>query len=676
MTSPPLDAAGTGDSAKEPADDRPSLVGSLISGRYRIEEALGEGGMGSVYLAEHTLMHKRMAIKVLHPEMTRLPEVVARFEREAMAAAHIEHPNVAAATDFGQLDDGSFFLVLEFVQGKSLRELLDAGPLPPQRAIHITSQIVSALVRAHGLGIVHRDLKPENVMLVDRDGDPDFVKVLDFGIAKVPVGEIVKSAPITSKQALTQLGIVYGTPEYMAPEQALGRAVDARADLYSLGVLLYEMLTGVRPFEAENPVTLLGLHVTQAVPSFRDRAPNLSVPPELEAIVMALLEKEAEKRPKDAREVLEALEQLKLLLRYSSSPGSEIAMTLRTPLRAVSPPLGTGNDVHMMEQLRPVTRVFKDSAVLLKTWAQPAAARAWIEASRRLPGLQRRVESLHRRLPPKLAVIPPLGWLGGFVLAFGFAALLGLVVLCAPAKPLKMQSAFRPVAVEGMANPTAPNVPVLALRATETELREAAAGGPEAVRKLAERYPRDPKTLKLAGKVYTEAGQADKALAAYRDLMAIDLAAVNDNEVGQNVVVAAQLEGTSDAAFAMLESDMGPRGIDLLYWLGYESKAQPKSTARAVKTLARKEVYQRGSAALQVAVDLRNAAGCEAKHKLLERAAKDGDARTLRQLQPLLVIKGCGFLALADCWKCMRKNALLSNTIKAIESRAADRARE
>src|SRR3984885_14927769 len=161
-----------------------SLVGHILSGRYFIERLIGEGGMGAVYQAEHMHMHKRLAVKVLHPEMTRQPEVVARFEREAMAAAHIEHPNVAAATDFGKLDDGSFFLVLEYVEGKSLRDAADSGALALERALHIAQQMASALSRAHALGIVHRDLKPENVMLVTRDGAADFVKILDFGIAK------------------------------------------------------------------------------------------------------------------------------------------------------------------------------------------------------------------------------------------------------------------------------------------------------------------------------------------------------------------------------------------------------------------------------------------------------------------------------------------------------------
>src|SRR5689334_19798476 len=172
----------------EATDSQPgeALVGTVLAGRYRIERLLGSGGMGAVYRAEHVLMRKACAVKVLHREMTQVKEVVARFEREAVAAARIEHPNVAAATDFGQLDNGSFYLVLEFIEGKSLNQQIhESGPLPEERALLITRQIAAALEAAHNAGIVHRDLKPDNVMLVVKDGSPDFVKVLDFGIAKI-----------------------------------------------------------------------------------------------------------------------------------------------------------------------------------------------------------------------------------------------------------------------------------------------------------------------------------------------------------------------------------------------------------------------------------------------------------------------------------------------------------
>ncbi len=280
--------------------------GTILGDRYRIDVLLGEGGMGRVYAAEHVLMRKRLAVKVLHRELTSVPDVVLRFEREAMAAAHIEHPNVAAATDFGKLPDGSVFLVLEYVQGKSLREEIAEGPMVVERALHIARQIGLALASAHELKIVHRDLKPENVMLVHKGGDPDFVKVLDFGIAKVPIGETEESVG----KSITKAGMIFGTPEYMAPEQALGQNVDGRADLYALGVITYEMLSGVRPFTSHAEMGILGQQLANPPPSFAERAPGLAIPPQVEQLVLRLLAKEVDQRFQRAKEVVMTIDSL------------------------------------------------------------------------------------------------------------------------------------------------------------------------------------------------------------------------------------------------------------------------------------------------------------------------------------------------------------------------------
>jgi serine/threonine protein kinase len=286
--------------------DSSGLIGKVISDRYFIERLLGEGGMGKVYLAQHLLMHKRFAVKVLRPGMTRKPEAVARFEREAMAAAHIEHPNVASATDFGKLDDGSFFLVLEYIEGIDLFDVIGLGTVDAERALHITHQIASALARAHALGIVHRDLKPENVMLVERDGDPNFVKVLDFGIAKLITG--TGEGPHPTPQNITQVGAVFGTPEYMAPEQALGLEVDHRADLYALGVLLFEMLSGVRPYQSDGVTNVLTMKISGVPPTVKSKNPAANVPPAVEEIVRRLLERHADLRYQNAHQLLDAIE--------------------------------------------------------------------------------------------------------------------------------------------------------------------------------------------------------------------------------------------------------------------------------------------------------------------------------------------------------------------------------
>src|SRR5204862_3914134 len=210
------------------------------------------------------------------------------------------------ATDFGKLQDGSVFLVLEYIEGRNLRDEIAAGPMPLARTLHIGRQIVHALRSAHALSIVHRDLKPENVMLVEKAGDPDFVKVLDFGIAKVPIAEARDEEP--TSRPITKAGMVFGTPEYMPPEQALGQPVDHRADIYSLGVILFEMLAGVRPFVGTSQVGVLGQQIARGAPSVSSRAPGVFVPPAVERLVAHLLGREPAERPQSANAVIEAID--------------------------------------------------------------------------------------------------------------------------------------------------------------------------------------------------------------------------------------------------------------------------------------------------------------------------------------------------------------------------------
>jgi serine/threonine protein kinase len=281
-------------------------VGDVVAERYRIDAVLGEGGMGIVYRAEHLHLRKPHALKVLLPEWSAMPEVVARFEREAIAAGNIQSPHVAAATDFGCLPGGSFFLVMEYVDGRTLRSVLEAGALEPARALHVLKGIASALRAAHALGIVHRDMKPENIMLVKRDGDADFVKVLDFGIAKVD--GLGRGGQAGTANVLTRVGSVIGTPDYMSPEQALGQPVDARSDLYSVGVILFEMLAGHCPYVG-GPVTVLGQHVTADIPELpADVAAG--VDPRIRGVVRRLLAKAPENRFADMTELMSVLDEL------------------------------------------------------------------------------------------------------------------------------------------------------------------------------------------------------------------------------------------------------------------------------------------------------------------------------------------------------------------------------
>jgi tetratricopeptide (TPR) repeat protein len=277
------------------------FIGAVVGDRYRIVSRIGVGGMGAVYRAEHTMMRRDLAIKVLLPELGGKEEFARRFEREAESASRLTHPNIINVTDFGHTADGSLFLVMEYLAGVSLTSVIAEGPMPQARALKIIRQILRGLEHAHAAGIVHRDLKPDNIMLVERDGQPDVVKILDFGIAKV-------TEPQSGREALTQAGVIFGTPEYLSPEQALGEPVDARADVYAAGVILFEMLAGHRPFESDDKVKIISMHLAHAPPRIREVAPTVDVPTPLEQAVLQSLEKSRENRFANAGAFLRALE--------------------------------------------------------------------------------------------------------------------------------------------------------------------------------------------------------------------------------------------------------------------------------------------------------------------------------------------------------------------------------
>jgi eukaryotic-like serine/threonine-protein kinase len=280
------------------------FIGVVVGDRYRIVSRIGVGGMGAVYRAEHTMMRRDLAIKVLLPGLGGKEEFARRFEREAESASRLDHPNIISVTDFGHTPDGSLFLVMEYLAGLSLTSVISEGPLPVARALKIIRQILRGLEHAHGAGIVHRDLKPDNIMLVERDGQPDVVKILDFGIAKVT--EPLSGS--TGREVLTQAGVIFGTPEYLSPEQALGEPVDARADIYAAGVILFEMLAGRRPFESDDKVKIISMHLAHAPPRIREVSPTVELPTPLEQAVLQSLEKSRENRFASAGAFLQALE--------------------------------------------------------------------------------------------------------------------------------------------------------------------------------------------------------------------------------------------------------------------------------------------------------------------------------------------------------------------------------
>ena len=277
------------------------MIGRTI-GNYVVRDKIGEGGMGVVYLAEHPRIGRRVAIKVLLPQLSSNPEVVARFFTEARASSAIKNEHIIDIIDFGELPDGSSYITMEWLEGESLAALLERErALPLSRVQHIARGIGRALTAAHAHGIVHRDLKPDNIFLVTHGDDRDFVKVLDFGIAKLMGDDTGGQVP----GAKTRTGAIIGTPMYMSPEQCRGVAVDERSDTYSFGIILYQMLGGQVPFAAEGLGDLLLMHMTEPPRSLRELVPSLPV--EIERAVQQALEKDPQKRYARVEQLVTAL---------------------------------------------------------------------------------------------------------------------------------------------------------------------------------------------------------------------------------------------------------------------------------------------------------------------------------------------------------------------------------
>jgi len=270
------------------------LEGSIVADRYHILKKLGEGGMGRVYLAEHVKMGRKSALKVLHPGMVKDLDAITRFNREAANASRISHPNVAAVYDFGETSDGLIYLAMEYVDGHSLSTLIDKnGPLPPRRAAEIVRQIAEALAVAHEVGLVHRDLKPDNVLLVMTKEGGDLVKVVDFGIAKAADDESRK---------VTKTGYLIGTPDYMSPEQFAGDPLDGRSDIYSLGLVAFNMLTGRLPFPSESARESLIMRLTDAPMTLKHASPNVDWPADVETVIETALARDPARRYQSASE--------------------------------------------------------------------------------------------------------------------------------------------------------------------------------------------------------------------------------------------------------------------------------------------------------------------------------------------------------------------------------------
>ena len=624
----------------EQSAERDALLGTLLAGRYRIEALIGSGGMGAVYRAEHVHMRKAVAVKVLHKEMTAFPEVVARFEREAVAAGRIEHPHVVSASDFGQLEDGSFYLVLEFIEGQSLaKHVSKEGALSPMRALRIARQIVEALQAAHGVGIVHRDLKPDNVMLVEKDDDPDFVKVLDFGIAKIKVEETVE------QPALTQIGTVFGTPEYMSPEQARGELVDARADLYTVGVILYEMLAGVSPFKDDDLVVVLTRHLTADPPPLPS-----SVDPTIVDLVLRLMRKNREERVQSASELIERID---VILGSPASAAGFAGIPASGVMRARSahlsnPELAGPSAADAAQGFAPT---------ILGETTPHALARNRLADSL----LKRQISVAGRSIPV---------WLFG---ASALLSVLGIATLIVIGSLL-----FGGKREAATIKDDASNSAVAKDSELSQLIARARLGDQSALAELEARpEPMRGENEWLAlGRGYATLQRLSTSLSAYQKGVLAKPELGRDPTLLSDVRRAVLDAQTSEAALKFAANALGASGVDLLYDVWDFSKAAPSRAA--LSKLARtylddEAVRAKASPALKLLLELGKAQkeGCASVKRWLARAASEGDARVVPALKRFDDRRGCGFLGLSDCYSCLRAGKDLGAAASAASARPA-----
>jgi len=666
--------------AKSTKPRAPLAADTVIAERYRVVKLLGEGATGTVYATEHVLLHKRIALKILHPELTDTPEGVARFEREAMATSRIEHPNVAAAMDFGKLADGSMYLALEYVEGTSLRDEIKKGPLALERSLYIARQIASAIAAAQALDIVHRDMKPENVMLVTKGSDTDFVKVLDFGIAHVPVDETT----LGGAQVLTKVGAVFGTAEYMPPEQGIGQKVDTRADLYALGVILFEMVSGVRPYAVREDLGILAQQLTLAVPTFAERASGVEAPASLQRLINRLLAKRPQERIATAEDVVRAIDGIiagdaqgsaappasaaaeeplpafalqtqlpGVLTAPTASSDSAEAVNVAPPTPAM--PLARGDAEAIASQLaRNLSQAPKAVAISLVKGFALMWERITRVVDARRRALPEPVRTWMIRVSAGTLVMVLMGVMLAIIAAIGFANHRSSTSQAEAAASASARVAAQ-VARANASAAASVSLPILdadSKSTTESDSKDPNAMLDQAQRKLKE------------GKEAEAVNTVAHVLGKHPDRR-------NDNRVANVLFATASstAKGVSNTTFSLLEGTMAAPGAEIVYQLAADRSVPTFVHARAQKWMRTPQFDRAASDALRIAAKLRVASTCDAKHALLPTTGKVGGAAALAVLYELRSESGCGLSGKSDCYPCMRNDTQLSDAIKDIEAR-------
>ncbi len=583
------------------------LIGTVVAERYQIQALLGRGGMGAVYRAEHVHMKKLVALKVLHRGMSANPEVVARFEREAVAAGRLQHPGIVAATDFGNLGDGSFYLALEFVDGNSLTEVMaDNGPMDEERALGIAYQMTGALSAAHSEGIVHRDLKPDNVMLARTEDQEDFVKVLDFGIAKMRIEE-------EAQQGLTRAGLVFGTPEYMSPEQAMGHDADSRSDVYAVGMILYEMIAGRSPFRADDVTAMLTAQITEPPPPLD----NASSP--VWALVQRLLQKDPEKRPRNASELSEELFEVIETLAY----------------RPPAPRTSAGTRLE-------VRRSSVDQREVRVSFA--------VGALKQVHNLSVHPVGIGSKKVPL--------WVPLMALAVGGVA--GVLLMTNRERPISQPSPRTEVAQE--IDPE--EQLIIDVRSGDrdaiAELRKASVLAQKSIDEgsRVSQLINDQVSRYLAlGRGYSIIKHSEAALEMYRYAVQLDPHTAEDPELLVDVRSALGAQDAVEDGLDFALEVLGAHGADLIYDVYLDNLGKPGMTpvvARAMRLVNGKEILEHATPALKVALRLKEAKVCAEYREIIPDAARHADDRSVQKLRALTTRRGCGTFGNKDCFVCLR----------------------
>jgi tetratricopeptide (TPR) repeat protein len=560
------------------ASDPRELVGATVAGRYAIRAFVGEGTLSAIYEAERIADHAPCMLKVLLPQLGGDAQLAARFVREGKALGMFQHPNIVELREVGEGDGGMLFIVTDRVTGTPLRAVIDAGPVETARAIAIVRQVLDALGHAHARGVIHRDIKPDNIML----GDGDTVKILEFGVAKL----LHDTSALLSEAQLTQTGItMFGDPRYLAPEAVLGRAVDPRADLYSVGAMLFELITGAPPFHDPDPAKLIRLHASATPPTLADA--GREVTPQLELVVAEALGKQPELRFASAAEMIEALDRA----RISFEP---------SPVPADAP--WTGRPVLQ----RPLAEVRHPPA---PRWRLPARPR-WLV---RPAWLTRRV----------------------LIAGGGGLAIVLLVIVIAATR-----SSAKPATAAAQATGAASE---LLRHAADLAAAGNHAGAAELLeRELATGAASDGATWMALGQARIALGRRADAIAAYERAIALAPALAGNATIRANV---AAILDTRDTAAAMLALELLARGVAPPAADAIVAQASTGKLAevrhRAFAIAERDGFADRIDHVESWSLDLKQAATCEERRTAIVKLRGRADKRALPALRRILQLHRC-----------------------------------